>query len=162
MGATEHLSSYQLEALGRDIVWKISGDVAVDLSRRPGQHVIAQMIDILAAFRGPHDREVVPLYRPNLAWLWTPRSAPTTQQRLSSQHPAACCGRRGKIDPPGGEVATPDGPGRDFAVRGGEERLGDVPLAGHPLSRRGFPQALSCRAGDQGGQPQVGGSERGD
>lgn len=64
MGATEHLSAYQLVAVGRDVVWKISEEVAVDLTRRPGQHVIAQMVDILAAFRGPHDREVVPLYRP--------------------------------------------------------------------------------------------------
>jgi DNA-binding transcriptional MerR regulator len=43
MGATEHLSSYQLVAVGRDIVWKISDDVAVDLTRRTGQQVIAQM-----------------------------------------------------------------------------------------------------------------------
>jgi uncharacterized protein (DUF433 family) len=64
MGATEHLSSYQLVAVGRDVVWKISAEVAVDLTRRPGQQVIAQMVDILAAFRGPHDRDVVPLYRP--------------------------------------------------------------------------------------------------
>jgi uncharacterized protein (DUF433 family) len=64
MGATEHLSSYQLVAVGRDVVWKVSAEVTVDLTRRPGQQVIAQMVDILAAFRGPHDREVVPLYRP--------------------------------------------------------------------------------------------------
>lgn len=64
MGAAEHLSSYQLVAVGRDVVWKVSDDVAVDLTRRPGQEVIALMVDILAAFRGPRDREVVPLYRP--------------------------------------------------------------------------------------------------
>ncbi|MGH3527167.1 MAG: DUF433 domain-containing protein [Pseudonocardiaceae bacterium] len=64
MGAAEHLSSYQLVAVGRDVVWKITDDVAVDLTRRPGQQVIAQMVDILAAFRSPHNREVVPLYRP--------------------------------------------------------------------------------------------------
>ncbi len=64
MGATEHLSSYQLVAVGRDVVWRVSEEVAVDLTRRPGQQVIAQMVDILAAFRGLHDREVVPLYRP--------------------------------------------------------------------------------------------------
>jgi uncharacterized protein (DUF433 family) len=64
MGATEHLSAYQLVAVGRDVVWKISDDVAVDLTRRPGQHVIAQMVDILATFRGTQDREVVPLYHP--------------------------------------------------------------------------------------------------
>lgn len=64
MGETEHLSSYQLVAAGRDVVWKISDQLAVDLTRRPGQQVIAEMIDILAAFRGMRDREVVPLYRP--------------------------------------------------------------------------------------------------
>ncbi len=64
MGATEHRSAYQLVAVGRDVVWKISEEVAMDLTRRPGQHVIAQMVDILAGFRGPHDREVVSLYHP--------------------------------------------------------------------------------------------------
>ena len=64
MGATEHLSSYQLVAVGRDVVWKVSDDVVVDLTRRPGQQVIAQMVRILDAFRGLQDREVVPLYRP--------------------------------------------------------------------------------------------------
>ena len=64
MGATEHLSSYHLVAVGRDVVWKVSDEVLVDLTRYPGQQVIAQMADILAAFRGVHDREVVPLYRP--------------------------------------------------------------------------------------------------
>jgi uncharacterized protein (DUF433 family) len=64
MGATEHLSSYQLVAVGRDVMWKVSDDVVVDLTRRPGQQVIAQMVEILDAFRGPQDREVVPLYRP--------------------------------------------------------------------------------------------------
>ncbi|HEX6403035.1 MAG TPA: DUF433 domain-containing protein [Pseudonocardiaceae bacterium] len=64
MGAAEHLSSYQLLAIGRNVVWRVSDELAVDLTRRPGQQVIAQMVDILAAFRGPRDREVVPLYRP--------------------------------------------------------------------------------------------------
>ncbi|MGH3930889.1 MAG: DUF433 domain-containing protein [Pseudonocardiaceae bacterium] len=64
MGATEHLSSYQLVAVGRDVVWKVSDQVAVDLTRSPGQQVIAQMVDILAAFHGIQDREVVPLYHP--------------------------------------------------------------------------------------------------
>jgi uncharacterized protein (DUF433 family) len=41
MGATEHLSSCQFVAVDRDVVWKISDDVAVDLTRRPGQQVIA-------------------------------------------------------------------------------------------------------------------------
>lgn len=64
MGETEHLSSYQLMADGRDVVWKVSDDVAVDLTRYPGQQIIAQMVDILAGFHGSHDREVVPLYHP--------------------------------------------------------------------------------------------------
>ncbi|MGH3799530.1 MAG: DUF433 domain-containing protein [Pseudonocardiaceae bacterium] len=64
MGAAEHLSSYQLVAVGRDVVWKVSDEVVVDLTRSPGQQVIAQMVDILAAFHDIQDREVVPLYRP--------------------------------------------------------------------------------------------------
>ncbi|MFN2534204.1 MAG: MFS transporter [Pseudonocardiaceae bacterium] len=44
-------------------------------------------------------------------------------------------------------LATPGGPGRDFSVRTNEERLGDVPLAAHCLSRRGVAQApATCRS----------------
>lgn len=49
-------SSYQLVAVGCDVVWKISDDVddvddvAVGLTRRPGQQVIAQLVGILAAY----------------------------------------------------------------------------------------------------------------
>jgi uncharacterized protein (DUF433 family)/DNA-binding transcriptional MerR regulator len=64
MGETQHLSAYQLVALGRDVVWTVSDQLAVDLTRQPGQQVIAQMVDILAAFRGMSGREVVPLLEP--------------------------------------------------------------------------------------------------
>jgi uncharacterized protein (DUF433 family) len=64
MGETEHLSAYTLVAMERDVVWRQSDDSAVDLTRQPGQHVIAQMVDILGAFRGMRDRDVVALYTP--------------------------------------------------------------------------------------------------
>jgi uncharacterized protein (DUF433 family)/DNA-binding transcriptional MerR regulator len=64
LGQTEHLASYTLLAMERDVVWRISADTAVDLTRMPGQHVIAQMVDILSGFRGLHDRDVVPLLAP--------------------------------------------------------------------------------------------------
>jgi len=64
MGETRHLSQYSLVAVGKDVVWRISGDEAVDLTGQPGQHVIAQMVDILAAFPGMRGRRVVPLYTP--------------------------------------------------------------------------------------------------
>jgi uncharacterized protein (DUF433 family)/DNA-binding transcriptional MerR regulator len=63
MGETEHLSSYTLVAAGRDVIWKISDRAAVDLTNQPGQHVIAQMVDIFAAFP-VRRREVVPLLQP--------------------------------------------------------------------------------------------------
>ena len=62
MGETEHLSAYKLVAVGRDVVWKASE--ALDLTGQPGHQVIAEMVDILAAFRGAHGREVVPLFHP--------------------------------------------------------------------------------------------------
>jgi uncharacterized protein (DUF433 family)/DNA-binding transcriptional MerR regulator len=64
MGETEHLSAYTLVAVGRDVVWKVSEDLAVDLTGQTGHQVIAEMVDILAAFRGAHGREVVPLFHP--------------------------------------------------------------------------------------------------
>lgn len=64
MGETEHLSSYRLVALGRDVVWRVSEDEAVDLTRHPGQQVIVGMADILDAFPAPGGGEVVPLYHP--------------------------------------------------------------------------------------------------
>ena len=64
LGETEHLSAYSLVAVGRDVVWRVSGDEAVDLTRSPGQQLIAEMVDIIAAFPGMHGRRVVPLYRP--------------------------------------------------------------------------------------------------
>lgn len=64
LGETSHLSSYRLIAHGKDVAWVASGDAAVDLTRLPGQQVIAEMVDILGAFRGPHDRDVVPLHKP--------------------------------------------------------------------------------------------------
>ena len=64
LGEHEHLSAYTLVAGGRDVVWRISHQEAVDLTRNPGQTVIAAMIDILGPFRDMRDRDVVPLLTP--------------------------------------------------------------------------------------------------
>lgn len=64
LGETEHLSSYQLVAVGKDVVWRVSDEVAMDLTRTPGNYVIAEMVDILASFQGANDRQVVALRTP--------------------------------------------------------------------------------------------------
>jgi len=64
MGETKHLSAYRLVAVGREVVWKVSDESAVGLTRHPGHQVIAAMVDILAAFRGARGRDVVPLLHP--------------------------------------------------------------------------------------------------
>ncbi len=64
LGETEHLSAYTLLAVGRDVVWRVSEHEAVALTAHPGQHVIAEMIDILDGFTGAHGRLVVPLLQP--------------------------------------------------------------------------------------------------
>ncbi|HEY4458601.1 MAG TPA: DUF433 domain-containing protein [Pseudonocardiaceae bacterium] len=64
LGETEHLSSYKLLAVGKGVVWRISDGTALDLTNQPGNYVIAEMVDILAAFRNANDRVVVPLREP--------------------------------------------------------------------------------------------------
>lgn len=64
LGETQHLSAYTLVTVGRDVVWKVSDEEAVALSGQPGQQIIAQMVDILAAFKGMRGRRVVPLFEP--------------------------------------------------------------------------------------------------
>jgi uncharacterized protein (DUF433 family) len=64
LGETEHLWAYRLVAVGRQVVWKVSDELAVDLTRYPGHQVIAEMVDILAAFSAACGREVVPLLHP--------------------------------------------------------------------------------------------------
>ncbi len=49
LGKREHLSSYKLVADGDSIVL-VSGEDFIDLVRHPGQHVLAQMSDVLAPF----------------------------------------------------------------------------------------------------------------
>jgi len=63
MGETEHLATYTLVAVGRDVVWRRSADEVVDLTGNAGQYVIAQMADILDSFQ-TSGREVVPLHTP--------------------------------------------------------------------------------------------------
>ena len=64
LGETEHLSAYRLVAVGRQVVWRVSDELAVDLTRYPGHQVIAEMVDILAAFSAARGRDVVPLLHP--------------------------------------------------------------------------------------------------
>ena len=64
MGETEHLSRYRLVAVGKDVVWRVSDEEAVALTGAPGQLVIAEMVDILAAFTNMWGRNVVPLCEP--------------------------------------------------------------------------------------------------
>lgn len=64
LGEDEHLSQYSLVAMGKDIAWRISADEAMDLTRTPGQGVLARMVDILAPFENMHRQEVVDLRQP--------------------------------------------------------------------------------------------------
>jgi uncharacterized protein (DUF433 family)/DNA-binding transcriptional MerR regulator len=66
LGEGEHLSSYRLVVVGREVVWKISADEAVALTGEPGQHVVAEMVDILAGFTGISGNPVVPLLTPEV------------------------------------------------------------------------------------------------
>lgn len=64
LGEIEHPSRYRLIAVGRDIVWRRSTSEALALTGASrGQHVIAELVDILASFQGPHGK-VVALDRP--------------------------------------------------------------------------------------------------
>lgn len=64
MGADEHLASYTLVALARDVVWVTSDEAAIMLTRDPGQVVIAEMVAILGAFANMRRRDVLPLRAP--------------------------------------------------------------------------------------------------
>jgi len=64
MGETDHLSSYQFVAAGKDIVWRESSEQATALTGKPGQQVIAQMIDILDSFTDATGTTVSSLARP--------------------------------------------------------------------------------------------------
>jgi uncharacterized protein (DUF433 family) len=64
MGETEHLSSYQLVASGREVTWRRSDDDAVDLTRHPGHQVIAEMADIIKPFSNKRNERVVDLLAP--------------------------------------------------------------------------------------------------
>ena len=64
LGHDEHLSEYSLIAMGRDVVWRISADEAIDLTRSPGQGLLVHMVDIFAPFVNMQDQNVVDLRRP--------------------------------------------------------------------------------------------------
>lgn len=60
----EHLSNYRLVAEKDTIVWV--GDQPIDILKRPGQHVLVTMRDVLGEFIGWTCATVVPLARPKL------------------------------------------------------------------------------------------------
>ena len=64
MGENEHLSRYEFVLVGEAIVWRESAEQATSLTGQPGQRVIAQMVDILAAFADSRGNNVVPLENP--------------------------------------------------------------------------------------------------
>jgi uncharacterized protein (DUF433 family)/DNA-binding transcriptional MerR regulator len=64
LGEAEHLSEYSLIAMGRDVVWQVSADEAVDLTGSPGQGLLARMVDIFAPFANMQGQNVVDLRRP--------------------------------------------------------------------------------------------------
>jgi uncharacterized protein (DUF433 family) len=64
LGHDEHLSEYSLVAMGHDVAWRISSDEAIDLTRSPGQALLAQMVDIFGPFVNMQQHDVVDLRRP--------------------------------------------------------------------------------------------------
>ncbi|GLH95135.1 DUF433 domain-containing protein [Phytohabitans aurantiacus] len=58
----QHLSSYRLVADNDTIVW--IGDQPIDILKRPGQHMLVTMRDVLGEFIGWAGATVVPLARP--------------------------------------------------------------------------------------------------
>jgi len=62
LGKVEHLSAYTLVSVGDTIALYDSGE-AIDLVSKPGNHLIAQLVDVLAPFQG-RVAQVVPLERP--------------------------------------------------------------------------------------------------
>jgi uncharacterized protein (DUF433 family) len=64
LGHDEHLSEYSLVAMGQDVLLLISADEAIDLTRSPGQRLIAQMVDIFGPFVNMQAQDVVDLRRP--------------------------------------------------------------------------------------------------
>jgi uncharacterized protein (DUF433 family) len=64
MGEGGHLSSYRLVASGKDVLWVESAKDVVALTGRPGQRVIAEMVDILDEFEDSAGNRVSSLSRP--------------------------------------------------------------------------------------------------
>ncbi|MEN3609850.1 DUF433 domain-containing protein [Plantactinospora sp. ZYX-F-223] len=59
----DHLSNYTLVAERDTIVW-VKDDQMIDIVRRPGQHMLVTMNDVLGEFVGWTGATVVPLERP--------------------------------------------------------------------------------------------------
>lgn len=64
LGEVEHLSTYTLIAVGRDVVWRQSSTDAVALTGQPGQFLLAHMVDILSEFTTKTGVEVRSLQAP--------------------------------------------------------------------------------------------------
>lgn len=64
LGELEHLSEYALVSDHRSIVL-VKHDEAIDLVKNPGQHVMAEMSDVLGPILNRNDVRVPPLFRPN-------------------------------------------------------------------------------------------------
>lgn len=63
LGETDHLSEYKLVSVGDTIVHAVDEQTATDLLKRPGNAVVAELVDVLGSFQG-HVAEVLPLRRP--------------------------------------------------------------------------------------------------
>ncbi|MEI6621175.1 MAG: DUF433 domain-containing protein [Actinomycetes bacterium] len=63
LGADSHLSEYKLVSTGNTIAL-LDHEDAVDLVARPGQHLIAEMVDVLAPFTNIRGDEVPDFQRP--------------------------------------------------------------------------------------------------
>ena len=64
LGEGEHLAEYSLVAMGRDVVWRISDDEAIDLTHSPGQGVLARMVDVYGPFVNMQSQNVLDLRQP--------------------------------------------------------------------------------------------------
>lgn len=64
LGETQHLSEYRLVAVDDSIALVGGPDDAIDLVNRPGQRLIANMVDVLGAFENLQGQKVPDFLRP--------------------------------------------------------------------------------------------------
>lgn len=63
LGKEEHLSEYKFVAVG-DTVVLVHGAEAIDILKKPGNHVVATLVDIFGRFESQRTGEVLPLKTP--------------------------------------------------------------------------------------------------